>query len=186
VLMTNHFHLVIRTPEPNLSRAMQWLNGTYADWFNRRHKRAGHLFQGRFHAFVVEKEAYLAELLHERDLPRHRGMDHAHAKGGRGEAALDRSSAGAARRRHTVVQAIATIARLPRDVVRSAHGGRWRRLIAWIGWHEGLTTLRSIAAALRLRSEGHVSGLILRCDRDFGHDTALLASLDTAVALLRA
>jgi hypothetical protein len=86
----------------------------------------------------------------------------------------------------TVVQTVAIIARLPRDVVRSAHGGRWRRLIAWIGWHEGLTTLRSIAAALRLRSEGHVSGLIRRCDHDFGHDTTLLASLDTAVALLRA
>jgi hypothetical protein len=49
-----------------------------------------------------------------------------------------------------------------------------------------LTTLRSIAAALRLRSEGHVSNLIRRCERDFGHDTALLASLDTTVALLRA
>ena len=34
---------------------MQWLNGTYAAWFNQRHKRAGHLFQGRFHAFLVEK-----------------------------------------------------------------------------------------------------------------------------------
>jgi hypothetical protein len=86
----------------------------------------------------------------------------------------------------TVVQTVATIARLPRDVVRSAHGGRWRRLIARIAWHEGLTTLRSIAAALRLRSEGYVSNLIRRCDREFGHDTALLASLDTAVALLRA
>ena len=52
---------------------------------------------------------------------------------------------------HTVVQTVATIARLPRDVVRSAHGGGWRRLIASIGWHDGLTTLRSIAAALRLR-----------------------------------
>ena len=63
VLMTNHFHLVIQTPDPNLSRGMQWLNGTYAAWFNHRHKRAGHLFQGRFHAFLVEKEGYLAELL---------------------------------------------------------------------------------------------------------------------------
>ena len=63
VLMTNHFHLVIQTPEPNLSRGMQWLNGTYAARFNQRHQRAGHLFQGRFHAFLVEKEAYFAELL---------------------------------------------------------------------------------------------------------------------------
>src|SRR5215217_7422686 len=63
VLMTNHFHLVLQTPEPNLSRGMQWLNGTYAAWFNHRHQRAGHLFQGRFHAFLVEKETYFAELL---------------------------------------------------------------------------------------------------------------------------
>ena len=63
VLMINHFHLVDQTPEPNLSGGMHWLNGTYADWFNRRHKRAGHLFQGRFHAFIVEKEAHFAELL---------------------------------------------------------------------------------------------------------------------------
>jgi putative transposase len=58
----DHFHLV-QTPEPNLSRGMQWLNGTYAAWFNHRHQRAGHLFQGRFHAFLVEKESYFAELL---------------------------------------------------------------------------------------------------------------------------
>ena len=60
VLMTNHFHLVIGTPEPNLSRGMQWLNGKYAGWFNARHDRCGHLFQGRFKAVLVEKEAYFA------------------------------------------------------------------------------------------------------------------------------
>ena len=42
---------------------MQWLNGTYAAWFNRRYKRSGHLLGGRFHAFIVEKEAYYLELL---------------------------------------------------------------------------------------------------------------------------
>ncbi|MGK2858913.1 MAG: transposase, partial [Thermoanaerobaculia bacterium] len=40
-LMTTHFHLVIETPTPTLSRGMQWLNGSYAAWFNRRHKRWG-------------------------------------------------------------------------------------------------------------------------------------------------
>ncbi|HEU5163477.1 MAG TPA: transposase, partial [Thermoanaerobaculia bacterium] len=49
-LMANHFHLVIETPERTLSRGMQWLNGRYAQKFNKRHKRVGHLFQGRFHA----------------------------------------------------------------------------------------------------------------------------------------
>jgi REP element-mobilizing transposase RayT len=63
VLMTNHTHLVIETPEETLSRGMQWLNGKYAQWFNRKYKRCGHLFQGRFKGFVVEKETYLLEVL---------------------------------------------------------------------------------------------------------------------------
>jgi putative transposase len=57
VLMDNHFHLLLETPEANLSRAMQWLNVSYSVWFNRRHDRAGHLFQGRFKALVVEDDA---------------------------------------------------------------------------------------------------------------------------------
>jgi len=57
VLMDNHFHLLVETPEANLSRAMQWLNVSYSVWFNRRHDRAGHLFQGRFQAVVVEEDA---------------------------------------------------------------------------------------------------------------------------------
>src|SRR5215213_10285052 len=63
VLMTNHFHLVIQTPEANLSRGMQWLNGSYADWFNRRHERSGHLFQGRFKSFLIDQETYFDEVL---------------------------------------------------------------------------------------------------------------------------
>src|SRR5262245_7521982 len=50
VLMDNHFHLLVETPEANLSRAMQWLNVSYSVWFNRRRDRSGHLFQGRFHS----------------------------------------------------------------------------------------------------------------------------------------
>jgi len=57
VLMDNHFHLLLETPEANLSRAMQWLNVSYSLWFNRRHNRAGHLFQGRFRAVVVQDDA---------------------------------------------------------------------------------------------------------------------------------
>ncbi len=62
-LMTNHFHLVIETPEPTLSRGMKWLNGKYAQWFNRRHGRCGHLFQGRFKGILVEKESHLQTLI---------------------------------------------------------------------------------------------------------------------------
>jgi putative transposase len=61
-LMDNHFHLIIETPEGNLSRGMRQLNGMYAQTYNRRHKRVGHIFQGRFKAILVEKESYLLEL----------------------------------------------------------------------------------------------------------------------------
>jgi hypothetical protein len=60
--MENHFHLLLETPEANLSRAMQWLNGGYCVWFNVRHRRVGHLFQGRFGAFAVEDDAGWQEL----------------------------------------------------------------------------------------------------------------------------
>ena len=57
VLMDNHFHVLLETPEANLSRTMQWLGVSYSLWFNRRHDRVGHLFQGRFKAVVVEDDA---------------------------------------------------------------------------------------------------------------------------------
>ncbi|HJT21285.1 MAG TPA: transposase [Nitrospira sp.] len=61
-LMDNHYHLLIETPKANLSQGMRQLNGRYTQAFNRRHRRAGHLFQGRFTAILVEKEAHLLEL----------------------------------------------------------------------------------------------------------------------------
>ena len=61
VLMTNHFHLVIQTPEPNLSRGMHSLNSTYAGWFNHRHTRCGHLKPGRVKSFIIEKGTALRE-----------------------------------------------------------------------------------------------------------------------------
>jgi REP element-mobilizing transposase RayT len=265
VLMTNHFHLVVQTPDPNLSRGMQWLNGTYAAWFNHRHKRAGHLFQGRFHAFLVEKEAYFAELL------RYVVLNPVRAKMVEGPEAyrwssyrataglevapawLDVGSALAwldvgpsatmtayrhfvlekigcqdqlwdnvtnaiylgseewtkrmrklveSRPRstdhpkpqraigrpdmHAIVKTVAVVGSTSHETARSVRGGPLRRLIAWIGWHEGLVTLRSIAAALRLRSEGYVSNLIRRCEREFARDSQLLANLDATLAILRA
>ena len=57
VLMDNHYHLLVQTREPNLSRVMQWLGVSYTVWFNRRHRRVGHLFQGRFHAVALEHGA---------------------------------------------------------------------------------------------------------------------------------
>jgi len=61
-LMGNHYHLVIETPEANLSRGMRSLNGEYTQAFNRRHRRPGHVFQGRYKAVVVEKESHLLEV----------------------------------------------------------------------------------------------------------------------------
>lgn len=48
VLMDNHYHLLLELTEPDLSRAVQWLNVSYSIWFNRRHRRSGHPLQGRF------------------------------------------------------------------------------------------------------------------------------------------
>src|SRR6185437_6794118 len=61
-LMDNHYHLLIETPESNLSKGMRQLNGVYTQRFNRRHGRVGHVFQGRYKAIIVQKESYLLEL----------------------------------------------------------------------------------------------------------------------------
>jgi len=61
-LMTNHFHLLLSTREANLSRFMQSLNTSYTRYFNHKHKRSGHLMQGRYKAIVVGSEDYLLRL----------------------------------------------------------------------------------------------------------------------------
>jgi REP element-mobilizing transposase RayT len=61
-LMNNHYHLVLETPEANLSQAMRQLNGVYTHAFNRRHGQVGHVLQGRFKAILVDRERYLLEL----------------------------------------------------------------------------------------------------------------------------
>jgi len=61
-LMGNHYHLLVETPDSNLSRGMRYLNGVYTQRFNRTHSHVGHLFQGRFKAILVEKEAHMLEL----------------------------------------------------------------------------------------------------------------------------
>ena len=58
VLMSNHFHLVLSTPEANLSAAMQWLKTSYGMWFNRRHERTGPLFEGRYKAHLFESQTH--------------------------------------------------------------------------------------------------------------------------------
>ncbi|NMC95195.1 MAG: transposase [Syntrophorhabdus sp.] len=60
--MDNHYHLVIETPEGNLSRGMRQLNGIYTQKYNGKYHKTGHIFQGRFKAILVDKDSYLLEL----------------------------------------------------------------------------------------------------------------------------
>jgi REP element-mobilizing transposase RayT len=62
VLMSNHYHLIIETPEGNLSKVMQYINGSYTNFFNLRTRRSGHLFQGRYKAILVDVDNYLLQL----------------------------------------------------------------------------------------------------------------------------
>ena len=61
-LMDNHYHLMVETPEPNLSKGMRQLNGVYTQVYNRKRKRTGHIFQGRYKSILVERGSYLLEL----------------------------------------------------------------------------------------------------------------------------
>ena len=61
-LMPNHCHLTLYPRRPNLSRAMGYLNGVYAMWWNAVHANVGHVFQGRFKAQIVQREGYLLAL----------------------------------------------------------------------------------------------------------------------------
>ena len=62
VLMSNHFHLLIETPKGNLSEFMRHFNITYTGYYNRRHNRAGHLYQGRYKSILIDKNEYLSIL----------------------------------------------------------------------------------------------------------------------------
>jgi len=62
VLMSNHFHLLVETPEGDLSKAMHFLNTSYTNWFKSKHQIVGSIFQGRYKSILVEKEAYLLTL----------------------------------------------------------------------------------------------------------------------------
>jgi len=60
--MSNHYHLLIETPDANLSKGMRQLNGVYTQAFNRSNDRVGHVFQGRYKSILVDKQSYLLEL----------------------------------------------------------------------------------------------------------------------------
>jgi putative transposase len=60
--MTTHYHLIVETPNANISNAIQWINVSYATYYNRTHHRQGHLFQGRFKSILINADDYLLEL----------------------------------------------------------------------------------------------------------------------------
>ncbi|MFQ5763344.1 MAG: transposase [Rhodospirillales bacterium] len=61
VLMDNHYHLLVETPDEGLSRAARYLNGVYTQYVNRRYRRVGYLLQGRYKAILIDKDSYLIE-----------------------------------------------------------------------------------------------------------------------------
>src|SRR3989338_8544160 len=63
VLMSNHVHLLLETGETPLSRIMQGIQFTYTQYYNRRHRKVGHLFQGRYKAILCDRDSYLLELV---------------------------------------------------------------------------------------------------------------------------
>ena len=67
-LMSNHYHFVVQTRRGNLSRLMRHVNGVYTQAYNQRHDESGHLFQGRFKAVVVDRDAYFLEVCRYVDL----------------------------------------------------------------------------------------------------------------------
>jgi len=62
VLMTNHYHLLMETPDGNISKVMHYINGSYTTHINRKRKRSGHLFEGRYKAILIDRDSYLLEL----------------------------------------------------------------------------------------------------------------------------
>lgn len=61
-IMPNHYHLLVETPLANISKAIQYINGQYGDRFNSRNSLSGHVFQGRFHSTIIDRDAYFLEV----------------------------------------------------------------------------------------------------------------------------
>ena len=62
VFMTNHYHMIIETPNANIGKVMHYINGSYTNYINRKRNRSGHLFQGRYKAILIDQDSYLLEL----------------------------------------------------------------------------------------------------------------------------
>ncbi len=120
VLMDNHYHLLVELTEANLSRAIQWLQVSYSMWFNRRHGRSGHLFQGRFKSILVQREAWGLELSRYLHLNPVRVAGHGLGKGQRAAGRLGLAPAPDAAR---LRQRLETLRRY-----------RWSSYRSYVGW----------------------------------------------------
>jgi putative transposase len=264
VLMSNHFHLLVQLTVETLARGMQWLDGSYAHTFNRRHGRVGHLYQGPYWTSLVQKEVYFQTVLryivlnpvragmvgHPRDYAwssypatagstpapdwlatdevlsqfgatrevaqeRYRAfIDDGIGNGespwkhiigqiylgseGWAEGLRDRVASQPRDCQHprvqrevgappmaVVVRAVAEALCVDEGVIRDHRGGAPRLLAAWIGAKESLLPLSAIAAGLRLRSAGHVSDLIRRCDEQLQHNEMLQSGLARCLSTIR-
>jgi len=62
VFMTNHYHMILETPNANISKIMHFINGSYTNYINKKRDRSGHLFQGRYKSILIDRDNYLLEL----------------------------------------------------------------------------------------------------------------------------
>jgi len=260
--MDNHFHLELETPEPNLSDGMKWLLGSYVSWFNRRHKRTGHLFGDRFHSDLIERDTYLTVVARYIALnPVAAGMvkrpedwkwssyratagleptpkwlavhklepffgepsswrsnyrDYVEEKIDSKERLWDkienqiylgseewikevrgiveskpRHDDYPRAQRHVgrpamaaIIAAVGKVLEVSEEWIRETHGNEARRIAAWLGRNEGYQRLRSIAAALRLKSSSRASDLVRQCDRLIDGDPELQRKIDMAIAAM--
>jgi putative transposase len=264
VLMTNHYHFLIALTSETLSAGMQSLNSRYAQTFNRRHGRVGHLFQGRYDSRLVQEESYLLQVIRydalnpvraglvtrpedyrwsghqaiaglceaptwfpvERTLqcfaPRTSiaqayytrfvdegiGLQRSPWKDLVGQIYLGderwieamRSKIEAeprcdnfptAQRDPTtvtvadVIRIVASAMSVSENSIRVGHGGLARTLVAWVACYGANMSLRSIAAALRVRSTGGVSNMVTNCQRLLREDLELRSKADRCLAALQ-
>lgn len=264
VLMSNHYHFVVELTDNTLSRGMKWLNGAYSQWFNHVHDRVGHLFQGRFKSFLIDKETYFREVLRyvilnpvrAEMVARPENYEWSSYRATIGQVAApswldvdaalvlfgnDRGTArvqyqryvndgiGSSRRpwddlvgqiylgsdswvekvrelieerprsndypspqrevqrpaMRAVLSAVSEVMGVPEDRIRTGRGGTPRSLAAWLGCYEANLTNGQVAAALCLRSDGHVTRMVAAYDRALAGNSVLRECVDRCVSTLR-
>ena len=263
VLMTNHFHLVLETPQCTLSRGMHWLNTCYVQYFNRKYKRSGHLFQGRFKGILVDSNEYFLEVCRytvlnpvragmvekagdyvwssyrataglapvpewltvapllgrlRRDPDEARALYREFVNDGLhvpspwekvsgqvylgGPAFLqfvqglidaeERSDEHPRAMREPgcpslgeIAEVVAETFETTADAILTGRGGSARMAVAHLGWHKGRLRLGPMAKGLGIKSRGHISTLVRRCESQITDDPAFRERFDACRQRLR-